>query len=138
VPYQGYADGLYLLKQQSAGKGVEHYGILDVGNRLRHPQVNYPQPIVVHQTPPSLRLDWLQNTGAWSVLARIEPEQSAVDRIRKAFEDPKYDLFGNNCEHFARYVATGRRQSTQLRAAVVVAGLAALAVAVFAPRKSGG
>ena len=39
-----------------------------------------------------------------------------------------YDLFGNNCEHFARYVALGNRESTQVQGAVVLTGLAALTI----------
>jgi len=34
VPYQGFPDGLYLVMQRSVGKGIDHYGILDIGNRL--------------------------------------------------------------------------------------------------------
>ena len=127
MPYQQYPDGLYLLKQKSEAKGVEHYGILDIGNRINHPQVDGRHPVVIHQTPPSIKLDWLQNTGAWSVLGRIADENDARARMNAAFQDPTYNLFGHNCEHFARYVATGRHESTQLQAVGIVAGLAALA-----------
>ncbi len=34
MPYQGLADGLYLVMQRSPGKAIDHYGILDIGNRL--------------------------------------------------------------------------------------------------------
>jgi hypothetical protein len=127
MPYLQYPDGLYLLKQKAETKGVEHYGILDVGNRLGHPQVNGTHPVVIHQTPPTIKIDWLQNTGEWLILGRITNEGSAKERMSSAFQNPTYDLFGHNCEHFARYVATGRRESTQLQAAGIVAGLAALA-----------
>lgn len=127
MPYRHLADGLYLLKQKSEGKGVDHYGILDVGNRIAHPQVNGQHPVVIHQTPPTIKLDWLQNTGAWSILGRITDEEDAKARMTQAFQNPTYNLFGHNCEHFARYVATGRHESTQLQVAGVIAGLAALA-----------
>lgn len=126
MPYQHLADGLYLIKQKSASKGVDHYGILDVGNRLGHPAVNGLQPVVVHQSPPSIRLNWLQDTGTWEVLGKITSERDAIARIRDAYQTPAYDLFGHNCEHFARYVATGKHESTQIQAAAVVAGLATL------------
>ena len=128
MPYEHLDDGLYLLKQKSAEKGVDHYGILDVGNRLRHPEVvAQVQPVVVHQRPPRIQLDWLQNTGQWQVLGKITDEADAIVRMMAAAKNPKYDLFGHNCEHFARYVATGRHESTQIQAAVVLAGLAAIA-----------
>lgn len=126
MPYQQYSDGLYLLKQRSQAKPVDHYGILDVGNRLGIPQVNGLLPVVVHQRPPSVTISWLQDTGSWTVLAKITDESDALQRMRAALQNPDYDLFGHNCEHFARYVATGRKESTQLQAIGVVAGLAAI------------
>jgi hypothetical protein len=128
MPYQQLSDGLYLLKQKSEGKGVDHYGILDVGNRLALRDVDGRHPVVIHQTPPWIRLNWLQDTGTWSVLGQITGEQDAKARMAEAFKNPKYDLFGHNCEHFARYVATGCRESTQLQAVSFVAGLATLAI----------
>ena len=126
MPYQDYPDGLYLLKQQSQRKPVDHYGVLDVGNRLGLPQVIGIHPVVVHQTPPTITLSWLQDTGIWTVLGRVENEASAMQRMRHALREPTYDLFGHNCEQFARYVATGKKESTQLQAAGFVVGLVAL------------
>ena len=125
MPHQQFSDGLYLLKQKSEAKGVDHYAILDVGNRISHPQVDGRHPVVIHQIPPSIKLDWLQNTGAWSVLEKITNEEEAKSRMNAAFQNPNYDLFGHNCEHFARYVATGQHESTQLQAVGLIAGLAA-------------
>lgn len=135
MPYQGHPDGLYLLRQRSHTKGVDHYGILDIGPRLHYQQ--YLQPVVIHQTPPSIRCDWLQNTGEWTILGKIEDEAAAIARIHEALANPGYDLFGNNCEHFARFIASGRRESTQLQAAVVMAGAAALAVVVIRSEQKG-
>jgi hypothetical protein len=126
MPYQKHPDGLYLLKQKSAAKGVDHYGILDIGNRIRHPQVDGRHPVVIHQMPPSIKIDWLQNTGVWKILGCITDEQDAITRMNSAYQNPNYNLFGHNCEHFARYVATGRHESTQLQAVGVVAGFVAL------------
>lgn len=128
MPYEHLQDGFYLVRQQAATKGVDHYGILDVGNRLRHPHVGFGmQPVVIHQTPPRIRIDWLQATGQWTVLGHITDEVHAINRIELASRNPTYSLVGHNCEHFARFVATGKRESTQVQVAVLVAGLAALA-----------
>lgn len=128
MPYQGYPDGLYLLVKRSESKGVDHYGILDIGNRIEHPHVDGRHPTVIHQTPPSIRLDWLQDTGVWRILGRITDEKHAIQRMMAARSNPAYDLFGHNCEQFARYVATGVHESKQLQAVGFVAGLAALAI----------
>lgn len=131
MPFQTLGDGLYLVKQKSLNKpGIEHYGILDVGNRLRHPNVDGVNPTIVHQTPPQLRIDWFANTGNWEVLGKITDENMAIERIKYAANNPGYDLFGNNCEQFARYVATGKHESTQLQA-VTILGLTALAIYAF-------
>lgn len=126
--YQGYPDGLYLVVQKSPTKGVDHYGILDIGNNLEVTGADRINPVIVHQCPPGIRADWLQDTGTWNVLGKITDERYAIERYKAALANPAYDLFGHNCEHFARFVATGVRESTQLQAAGVVAGLAALAV----------
>jgi hypothetical protein len=126
MPYENLQDGLYLLRQAAQKPGIHHYGILDVGNRICHPQVRGGQPVVIHQTPPTIRIDWLQNTGQWEIHLRITDEEEAIRRINQAFTTPTYNFFGNNCEHFARYVATGVRESTQLQSASFVAGLVAL------------
>jgi hypothetical protein len=135
VPYQNLADGLYLVTQRSAAKGVDHYGILDVGNRLRVPGADGTNPVVVHQCPPGIRADWLQDTGAWEVLGRITDEPYAVARYHTALANPAYDLFGHNCEHFARFVATGVRESKQLQAAGWIAGLATLVIVASAEER---
>jgi len=131
MPYQGYDDGLYLMKQKSEDKGVDHYGILDIGNKIRHPKVDGVNPIVIHQTPPNIRIDWFQNTGAWELLGKITDEKMAIERMKHTVKDSGYNLFGHNCEHFARFVATGKKESEQLQAAVALAGLAVLTIAAM-------
>jgi len=128
MPFEHLNDGLYLIKQRSATKAVDHYGILDVGNRLRLPNVlPGQQPVVIHQSPPQVQLVWLQQTGSWEVLGQITDEGDAIARIHNASQNPQYNLIGHNCEHFARYVATGKRESHQVQIVAVIAGLAALA-----------
>lgn len=129
-------NGLYLIRQKCQVKGVlvDHYGILDIGNRLRLPVTN-SLPVVIHQTPPRIRTDWLDNTGQWDILGQITDEQLAIARINKALENDTYDLFGNNCEHFARFVAMGTRESTQLQAMGLFAGLLAVIVILAMSRE---
>jgi hypothetical protein len=61
------------------------------------------------------------------MLGRITNEGDAIDRLNIALKNPTYDLFGHNCEHFARYVATGKKESTQIQAVGLITGLVALA-----------
>jgi len=116
-------NGLYLLTQHSVEKGVDHFGVLDVGNRLRISEVDGLHPVVLHQTPPRIQWTYLEGTGSWHNYGRIVDETSAIARIHLALQTPEYNLFSNNCEHFGRLVATGKRESLQLRGGLVFAGL---------------
>jgi len=127
MPYQHLLDGLYLIKTYCTRKGVDHYGILDIGNRLGIPGINGVRPVVIHQTPPRIRFDWLE--GKWIVVGRITDEPMAVERVRIALQDPEYALFGNNCEDVARFIATGRKESTQVTTGLLIAGTAIILTA---------
>ncbi|SRR6266496_745760 len=133
MPHGLLSDGLYLVKQraQVSKSGVEHYGIMNVGNRLAQSPAHgfVRRPVVYHNTPPSLRAEWLTNTGGWAIVSRIEDERAAIARLRAAWRNPSYDMLGNNCEHFAFYVATGERKSPQVRAGVTIASIAAIVIA---------
>jgi hypothetical protein len=127
-----YRKGLYLVRQKSQVKGVDHYGILDIGNRLRLPNVGWwGDPAVVHQTTPQIRRDPFKGTGQWEVLGKISDEAAAMARLQHALKNPTYSLIDRNCEQFARFVATGVPASTQLQAAAFMLGLTALAFVVF-------
>ncbi len=121
MPYQNLEDGLYLVRQRAVKNGMQlwHYGILDVGNRLNLalPLLEPGEPAIVHQTPPQVRADPFSGTGHWEMEGRVEPtiEMSAVSRIKEALKSPGYDLFGHNCEHFARFVTTGVKESKQIQ-----------------------
>jgi hypothetical protein len=52
-----------------------------------------------------------------------------MSRAEARLGDAGYDLFGNNCEHFAYWCKTGQKRSRQVRrAARAAAGVGALAV----------
>jgi len=128
VTYDQLGSGLYLLKQHSTKKGVQHYAILDIGNRLRCDWNYGRRPVIVHQTPPTLRTAWADDTGDWEIVDRVVDESGARARIAMAAATPGYDLFGNNCEHFARFVATGVRESHQVRGYCLIGALLAVAI----------
>ncbi len=135
MPSPNLLPGLYLVEQPNAQKGLDHYAILDIGNRLMIPDVYPGEPILIHQTPPRVRRDYLATSGRWIILGQIHDERYAIARMKRALENPNYDLFGNNCEHFARYVATGKRESTQLKHWFFVGGVAALFLVMVWPKR---
>ena len=131
MPYKDYPDGLYLVSQPGAKRGIDHYGIADLGNRLAVPGADGVHPVIVHQSPPGVRANWLRDTDVWRVLGVITDEPLAIERYHAALAIPAYRLLGNSCEHFARFVATGVRESKQLQAAGWMVGLAAVAIAAL-------
>jgi len=132
IPLHQLAPGLYWIVQKSPKKGVDHHAILDVGNRLGYRDVDPRHPIIVHQTPPSIKRDPFVGTGNWKIVMRIEDEPNAIRRLIAACSNPVYNTTGNNCEHFARYVAIGKRESHQVQAAGFVGLLIGLAWAAAA------
>jgi hypothetical protein len=126
MPYQGWADGLYLVKRASPEKGVDHYAVLDIGNWLGNAYA--PYPVVVEMNTTGIHANWL--TSPWHVVAMATDERAALARLQQALANPNYALFGNSCEHFARYIITGKRESTQLQGAVAVAGIIGLIIVV--------
>lgn len=125
IPHNNLRSGLYLVKQSGRKIGLEHYGILDVGNVIGHTKVKGQHPVVIHQTPPRVRIDWLKNTGSWHIVGRVQSKhlKEAIKRVNIALRDKNYDLFLNNCEQFARFIAEGKKYSTQLRAVGVLTAL---------------
>ena len=142
MPYFNISDGLYLLRQAAQSKpGFYHYGVLDVGNRLRRPEAESAvHPVVIHQTPPTIRANWLRDTGNWESLGMVLPEHepAAIARIYEALRNPAYDLFGHNCEQFARFVTTGRAESGQLQNVVGAVVLIAVGAAIVKAASRGG
>ena len=67
------------------------------------------------------------------MMGRVLDDQilNAKKRIDEALRNPLYDLFGNNCEHFARYVTTGIKKSKQLQNTVAVVALGALLISLW-------
>ena len=124
MPRRKLPPGLYMVKQRSAEKGVDHYGIADVGNRMGRPELEGQPPVVYHLTPPTIRVDWFE-PAHWPTVWGIIDQDGAIERLRAALERPEYNVFDNNCEHFARFVATGRRESVQLRRVVFLSGMTA-------------
>jgi hypothetical protein len=110
---------MFLARQWSHTKAVWHYGIIVLGWAYG--------PAVVHLGPDGLCIEPFAGGAPWEAVA-IGDVAGAFARLQAAISDPQnYALLWNNCEQFARYVATGRHESLQVQRVAVVAGLALLA-----------
>lgn len=116
--------GIYMVKQHSHTKGVDHYGVLDVGNQLRIAQADGKRPMVIHQAPPSLQLDTVEASGPWTIVARSSDLTMSYLAFWQAAQAPNYNALFNNCEHFARAVVLGNRESVQVQQALVIGAVA--------------
>lgn len=123
--------GLYRVKRAStASKSVQHAAVADVGNRLgllppREAVFNQRAVVIVHQTPPVLQYEVHPEglSDEWTVEAPIPDETGARDRLEAAKANLKYNALGNNCEHFASFIADGKRASPQLWALGALASI---------------
>lgn len=118
---QQLADGLYLITQHDAEKGVEHSGILDVGNTSGFSWYG-SEPVVIHLRPSGLHVQPIGETGSWTLIRRLTDQRGAVSRVAKVRANPaKYSLLANNCEHFTEYVENGVPRSRQVMRTVLFA-----------------
>jgi hypothetical protein len=127
--------GLYVVTRPK--QGVTHFAILDIGNRLGLPVPRRGVATIVHMTPAGLGWNYFSEPGQWLLAGPVDNEHLAKPRLLEAMKNPTYDVFGNNCEHFANLVSKGVRKSSQVAAGVIaVAVLAGLAY--FFRSKKGG
>lgn len=124
--------GLYLVSRpKNVGPGT-HYAIADVGNILEHPYADGSIPIIMHKLMGrGFCIEYIQPRDKYRIEKRITDVGAAKRRLIAASRNPSYDLFGANCEHFARYVAEGNHKSLQISSAVGLIGLAALTFAAY-------
>lgn len=135
MPYNGIADGLHMVVCRSSGKLVDHYGALDVGNRTGLQGPHDMGPIVIHLNTDGLKWEYVESSGRqWTTVGSpSSDEAAAIARMNTAAMNPTYDLLVNNCEQFARWAITGKRESKQLQAAGWLTAGAALAYILTRP-----
>lgn len=127
------AAGFYLLKQEIPNKGFDHYAVGVIGVWLPEFAV-LSQAVAIDLSPIGIRRQWWLASGPWTVLNYTADVAAASARMSSACRDPRYRAVDNNCEQFARWVVTGRRESRQVQG--VVLGLAAVGLVAWAARKS--
>ncbi len=106
-----------------------HHALIDTDNRLgllRSRDLFGPRVVVadLNASGPSMAL--VDDVSEWTAVQEVTDVEGARARLPVAQARGPYDPFGNNCEHFANEVATGKRESPQLQAAVAVLCLSAL------------
>ena len=84
------------------------------------------EPKVIHKTDSGVYAD-PYDAFNWKEIGKI-PESDiplAVLRTKLSINDG-YNLLSDNCEHFARFVTTGNKESTQVQTAGITGSLTAL------------
>ena len=122
MPSQGYPDGIFLVRRQSELPGIAHYGVMDIGNCLNLYVTEGSIPVVIDLTQAGIALRSTLDITPWELMGQAEDEQAAAARLWEAIEDKTYRVLSNNCEHFARMVVGGIRESKQLQAYSLLAG----------------
>ncbi|XDD45585.1 hypothetical protein AB3N60_12820 [Leptospira sp. WS39.C2] len=109
--------GLYLVKKPAEKflGLVDHYAVIDAGNTSGLFS-NFGQgPILIEKIVGKGNV-YRYMSGDWTILGKVKDHHifAATLRLAQALNDPSYDLLGNNCEHFARFIAEGRKTSKQV------------------------
>jgi hypothetical protein len=108
--------------------GVFHYAV-ELGARTAALIGRHRRGIVVELKPAGLSFEPSETQSGWSPVVIAADEAGAVARLRElATDGMTYDLVKNNCEHFARYVVTGKRESIQVDFLKVLAFATGLAL----------
>lgn len=103
--------GDHLYVQRS---GYEHHGI-DAGDGTVIHYTGEPSRkshAAVQRTPMQAFLCGGQ--ARVKAYRRCDPPDTVLERALSRLDEQRYDLFGNNCEHFARWCKTGHHHSEQV------------------------
>lgn len=92
------------------------------------------QRVAENQSGIGVRYTSLQEALAGNSIERFEPfggteaqRQSVISKVNSLLKKP-YDLVVFNCEHFARWIANGKKESRQVKTASTVAITAGLSL----------
>lgn len=123
-----YPAGIYLVKttSQLLPDVLYHFGVLIAGNNLKKIGYSDSHPLVFHLTDKGFQIDWVETFGKPEILGKVDlvNESLTLQRLRYASLHLNRWQLGNDCEHFARFIAEGYKQSTQFQNIGVLSGLA--------------
>lgn len=134
-PRVKYPSGIYLIKtsSQTLPNVIDHFGVLIAGPALLSVGYWEDKPIIFHLTDTGFQIDYVEQFGNVERLGKVNQNQisQAIWRLKISFFNPRYDLFSNNCEQFARFTTEGYKQSIQLQNIVGVGLLAGLSLLIW-------
>ena len=113
-----FEEGVYLVKRKSVYFDKDHYGFAVVGKFLKYFDSSWDRPKVIHKTNLGVHADPFE-PFSWERIEKMSESdiRLAVLRTKISMNDA-YDLLLDNCEHFARFVITGIKESSQIQNAV--------------------
>lgn len=120
--------GMHIIKKPSNKiPGAQHFAVLVAGEPLRSLGYSPNQSLIFHRTE-RMTIEAAENTGVWQHVEKIPDYQvpEALGRTVQSFSEPQYDLFTNNCETTARFIATGEKRSDQVNVALISVALVGL------------
>lgn len=111
-----FDEGIYLVKRKSVITPVmEHYGIAILGKYLNYFDSSWKEPKVIHKTNLGVHADSFHSFD-WEKVEKIS--NSTIYEVIMRTNLSQYDVYNllvNNCEHFARFVTTGKKESSQVQ-----------------------
>ncbi len=90
--------------------GRRHYRTIDFSEYGTRVEISFPDQDAVNFFHPPADFDRLKANGEFRLFS---PEKTVI-RARECLGEKRYDLFENNCEHFAIWCRTGMAKSSQV------------------------
>ena len=111
-----FVEGIFLVRRKSVKYiGVDHYGFVVSGKDLAYFDTSWKESRVIHKTNIGVHAD-TYFVSEWEIVEKIRDDQIpfAIFRTRLTLND-RYKVLSGNCEHFARFVTTGKKESSQVQ-----------------------
>ena len=113
-------------------RGYWHHGI-DCGDGT---VIHYTGELFDRANAAVRRTPWAQFAKGGRVrVVKTDPAfdaEAVIARAESRLEEARYSTVSNNCEHFATWCRTGRRESRQVRRAITAAASLAVAAVTVA------
>lgn len=111
-----HIEGIYLVERKGAkSSAYDHYGFTVSGKFLKYFNLPRGKAKVIHKYDTGV-VESDYDSLSWQVIHKMQENEIplAILRTKLSLND-KYNLLFDNCEHFARYVTTGKKESSQVQ-----------------------
>jgi hypothetical protein len=114
-----FTEGIFLVRRKGAkSNAYDHYGVAVSGKYLKNFSLLGQKVKVIHRIHEfdTKVIEEDYNPFTWQTVHKM-PESEIPLAILRTYltQYDKYNLLFDNCEHFARFITTGKKESSQVQ-----------------------